>query len=224
MNAKAVWKIKEKFPVWSGTVVTAGDVVFYGTMDGWFKAVDARNRRSRCGSSRPAPGIIGQPVTYKGPDGKQYVADPVWRRRMGRRDRLRRSRSARRHSGARLRECHGRICQAHDPGGNAVRFCAAVAYATADPKLTCAISVAACHSWCRRQSAQPNRKCCASVPIRTTCRFQINRAEGFENKLAELYASDLHARMPYTSGGRNASDFVRETRVLRVNATGSRVP
>jgi hypothetical protein len=32
---------------------TAGDVVFYGTMDGWFKAVDARTG-SCCGSSRPA--------------------------------------------------------------------------------------------------------------------------------------------------------------------------
>jgi lanthanide-dependent methanol dehydrogenase len=54
-------------------VVTAGDVVFYGTMDNWFKAVDARSGtelwRFRTGS-----GIIGQPVTYLGPDGKQYVA------------------------------------------------------------------------------------------------------------------------------------------------------
>ncbi len=70
---KAVWKIKEKFPIWSGTMVTAGDVVFYGTMDGWFKAVHAKTGellwKFKCGS-----GIIGQPVTYKGPDGKQYVA------------------------------------------------------------------------------------------------------------------------------------------------------
>jgi alcohol dehydrogenase (cytochrome c) len=59
--------------VWSGTVVTAGDVLFYGTMDGWFKAVNAKTGdhlwQFKCGS-----GIIGQPVTYKGPDGKQYVA------------------------------------------------------------------------------------------------------------------------------------------------------
>ena len=73
VKAKQVWAINEMFPVWSGTVVTAGDVVFYGTMDGWFKAVDARSGkplwRFKTGS-----GIIGQPVTYKGPDGKQYVA------------------------------------------------------------------------------------------------------------------------------------------------------
>jgi PQQ-dependent dehydrogenase (methanol/ethanol family) len=70
---KAVWSIKENFPVWSGTVVTAGNVAFYGTMDGWFKAVDARTGsllwQFKCGS-----GIIGQPVTYLGPDGKQYVS------------------------------------------------------------------------------------------------------------------------------------------------------
>jgi lanthanide-dependent methanol dehydrogenase len=70
---KAVWTIKEKFPVWSGTVVTAGDVAFYGTMDGWFKAVHARTGEElwkfKCGS-----GIIGQSITYRGPDGKQYVA------------------------------------------------------------------------------------------------------------------------------------------------------
>jgi glucose dehydrogenase len=43
-NAKPVWSVKEtNFPVYSGVLSTAGDVVFYGTMDGWFKAVDARS-------------------------------------------------------------------------------------------------------------------------------------------------------------------------------------
>jgi PQQ-dependent dehydrogenase (methanol/ethanol family) len=70
---RKAWTVTEKFPVWSGVVVTAGDVAFYGTMDGWFKAVDARSGallwRFKTGS-----GIVGQPVTYRGPDGKQYVA------------------------------------------------------------------------------------------------------------------------------------------------------
>src|SRR5947208_3150042 len=39
---KKVWQTTEPFPVWSGAVVTAGDVVFYGTLDGWFKAADTR--------------------------------------------------------------------------------------------------------------------------------------------------------------------------------------
>jgi PQQ-dependent dehydrogenase (methanol/ethanol family) len=70
---KTVWSIKENFPVWSGTMVTAGNIAFYGTMEGWFKAVDATTGvllwQFKCGS-----GIIGQPVTYVGPDGKQYVS------------------------------------------------------------------------------------------------------------------------------------------------------
>jgi PQQ-dependent dehydrogenase (methanol/ethanol family) len=70
---RAVWKIRESFPVWSGALATAGGLVFYGTMDGWAKALDARTGtevwKFKCGS-----GIIAPPMTYRGPDGKQYVA------------------------------------------------------------------------------------------------------------------------------------------------------
>jgi PQQ-dependent dehydrogenase (methanol/ethanol family) len=72
-TGKEVWSIKEDLPVWSGTVVTAGDVAFYGTMDGWFKAVDARNG-AILWQFKTGSGIIGQPITYKGSDGHQYVA------------------------------------------------------------------------------------------------------------------------------------------------------
>jgi PQQ-dependent dehydrogenase (methanol/ethanol family) len=72
-QAKPAWKLREEFPIWSGALSTGGGVVFYGTMDGWFKAVDAKDGHElwkfKCGS-----GIIGQPITYRGPDGKQYVA------------------------------------------------------------------------------------------------------------------------------------------------------
>ncbi|HEX2693681.1 MAG TPA: methanol/ethanol family PQQ-dependent dehydrogenase [Gemmatimonadaceae bacterium] len=70
---KLVWRINEKFPVWSGALATAGNVVFYGTMDGWFKAVDARSGKLLW-QFKTGSGIIGQPVSYRGPDGKQYVA------------------------------------------------------------------------------------------------------------------------------------------------------
>jgi lanthanide-dependent methanol dehydrogenase len=72
-HARTVWKVDEMFPAWSGAVVTAGDVVFYGTMDGWFKALDARNG-TLLWKFKTGSGIVGQPITYKGPDGKQYVA------------------------------------------------------------------------------------------------------------------------------------------------------
>jgi lanthanide-dependent methanol dehydrogenase len=59
--------------VWSGAVVTAGDVVFYGTMEGWFKAADARTGKPLW-QFKTGSGIVGQPITYLAPDGKQYVA------------------------------------------------------------------------------------------------------------------------------------------------------
>jgi lanthanide-dependent methanol dehydrogenase len=71
--ARAVWKIEEKWPVWSGALVTAGEVAFYGTMDRWFKAVHARTGEVLW-QFQTSSGIIGQPISYRGPDGKQYVA------------------------------------------------------------------------------------------------------------------------------------------------------
>jgi PQQ-dependent dehydrogenase (methanol/ethanol family) len=70
---KKAWSIPERFPVWSGVVVTGGDIAFYGTLDGWFKAVDARTGELLW-QFKTGSGIVGQPITYRGPDGKQYVA------------------------------------------------------------------------------------------------------------------------------------------------------
>jgi PQQ-dependent dehydrogenase (methanol/ethanol family) len=71
-RAKA-WAITEKLPVWSGALATAGDVVFYGTMDRLFKALDAKSGQLLWQFRGPS-GFIGQPVTYVGRDGVQYVA------------------------------------------------------------------------------------------------------------------------------------------------------
>jgi len=71
--AKARWTIDEDLPVWSGALATAGDLVFYGTMDGWFKAVDAKSGRL-VWQFKTGSGIVGQPIAYRGPDGKQYIA------------------------------------------------------------------------------------------------------------------------------------------------------
>ena len=70
---RAVWEIKEDLPLWSPALVTAGNVVFYGTMDGWFKAVDAQNGKLLW-QFKAGSGIIGQPISYRGPDGRQYIA------------------------------------------------------------------------------------------------------------------------------------------------------
>ena len=54
-------------------MATAGGLVFYGTMDGWFKAVDAKTGELKW-QFKTGSGIIGQPVAYRGPDGHEYVA------------------------------------------------------------------------------------------------------------------------------------------------------
>jgi alcohol dehydrogenase (cytochrome c) len=73
-NAKKVWGIKETdFPVYSGVLSTGGDLVFYGTMDGWFRALDAHTGKTLW-QFKTASGIVGDPITFSGPDGKQYVA------------------------------------------------------------------------------------------------------------------------------------------------------
>ena len=73
-HAKKVWSIKEKdFPVYSGVLSTGGDLAFYGTMDGWFRAVDDRSGKVLW-QFKTASGIVGNPMTFVGPDGKQYVA------------------------------------------------------------------------------------------------------------------------------------------------------
>ena len=70
---KPAWQIVEDFPVYSGVLATAGGLVVYGTMDGQLKAVDAKTGRLVWNAQLPS-GIIGQPITYRGPDGKQYIA------------------------------------------------------------------------------------------------------------------------------------------------------
>ena len=73
-NAKKVWSIKDAdLPLYSGVLSTGGDLAFYGTMDGWFRAVDARSGKVLW-QFKTSSGIIGNPMTFLGPDGKQYVA------------------------------------------------------------------------------------------------------------------------------------------------------
>jgi PQQ-dependent dehydrogenase (methanol/ethanol family) len=73
-NAKKVWSIKDTdLPVYSGVLTTGGDLAFYGTMDGWFRAVDARSGKVLW-QFKTSSGIIGNPMTFTGPDGRQYVA------------------------------------------------------------------------------------------------------------------------------------------------------
>ncbi len=66
------WSIPEQFSVWSGALATAGDVVFYGTLEGYLKAVDAETGEELYRFKTPS-GVIGNVMTYMH-DGKQHVA------------------------------------------------------------------------------------------------------------------------------------------------------
>ena len=73
-TAKKVWSVKDPdLPVYSGVLATGGDVVFYGTMEGWFRALDAHTGKILW-QTKLGSGIVGNPMTFIGPDGKQYVA------------------------------------------------------------------------------------------------------------------------------------------------------
>ena len=71
-TGKIVWSDPETFSVWSGALSTAGGVVFYGTLDGYLKAVDAKSGALLWKFKTPS-GIIGNVNTYTH-GGKQYVA------------------------------------------------------------------------------------------------------------------------------------------------------
>ncbi|WP_374309614.1 lanthanide-dependent methanol dehydrogenase XoxF5 [Methylocella sp.] len=71
-KGKIVWSKPEQFSVWSGALATAGDVVFYGTLEGYLKAVDPKTGDELWKFKTPS-GIIGNVMTYEH-GGKQYVA------------------------------------------------------------------------------------------------------------------------------------------------------
>jgi len=72
-TAAVAWEVREPLPVAGGALATAGGVVFYGTLDGWLKALDQRTGRELWRAQAPS-GIVGNPISYLGPDGKQYLA------------------------------------------------------------------------------------------------------------------------------------------------------
>ena len=71
VQGKIMWSDPERFSVWSGALTTAGDVVFYGTLEGYLKAVDPKTGKELWKFKMPS-GIIGNVFTYEY-DGKQYV-------------------------------------------------------------------------------------------------------------------------------------------------------
>jgi lanthanide-dependent methanol dehydrogenase len=71
-KGKIVWSLPEQFSVWSGALSTNGDIVFYGTLEGYLKAVSTKDGKELYKFKTPS-GIIGNVMTYEH-NGKQYVA------------------------------------------------------------------------------------------------------------------------------------------------------
>lgn len=72
-TGKEKWGIKENLPYVSGVLATQGNLVFYGTADGYFKAVNATTGQVLFSKKYPQP-VSGNAMTFLGADGKQRVA------------------------------------------------------------------------------------------------------------------------------------------------------
>ncbi|QFG36063.1 alcohol dehydrogenase (cytochrome c) [Paracoccus pantotrophus] len=78
------WEHKEEFPLWAGTLATAGNLVFTGTSDGFVKGFDAETG-AELWKFNTGSGIVSSPITWE-MDGKQYLgiasgyggAVPLW--------------------------------------------------------------------------------------------------------------------------------------------------
>ena len=71
-EGKIIWSNPERFSVWSGALATASDIVFYGTLEGYLKAVDAKTGRELW-RFKTASGIIGNVNSYEH-NHKQYIS------------------------------------------------------------------------------------------------------------------------------------------------------
>jgi len=68
---KIVWSDPEPFSAWGGALATKGGLVFYGTLEGYLKAVDISTGKVLYKFKTPS-GIIGNVMTYEH-GGKQYI-------------------------------------------------------------------------------------------------------------------------------------------------------
>jgi len=83
-TGKIAWEHKEKFPLWAGTLTTAGGLLFTGTSDGFMKAFDAKTGKELW-SFQTGSGVVSVPITWE-MDGEQYIgvqsgyggAVPLW--------------------------------------------------------------------------------------------------------------------------------------------------
>jgi lanthanide-dependent methanol dehydrogenase len=71
ITSQMVWYNREDLPVSSGVLTTASDLVFYGTLDRWFKAVEAKTGKELW-RFQVSSGVLGNAFVYSR-KGKQYI-------------------------------------------------------------------------------------------------------------------------------------------------------
>jgi alcohol dehydrogenase (cytochrome c) len=72
VSGKIVWEVKNNAPLWGGVLTTGGNLVFYGTPEGFLKAVNAKTGEELW-QFQTGSGVIAPPVTWDD-NGEQYVA------------------------------------------------------------------------------------------------------------------------------------------------------
>jgi alcohol dehydrogenase (cytochrome c) len=83
-TGKIVWEVKNGAPLWGGVLTTAGNLVFWGTPEGYLKAADAKTGKV-VWQFQTGSGVVAPPVTWQ-QDGDQYIsvvsgwggAVPLW--------------------------------------------------------------------------------------------------------------------------------------------------
>ncbi|MGM9427729.1 PQQ-dependent methanol/ethanol family dehydrogenase [Hydrogenophaga sp. MI9] len=82
-TGKVAWEVKNSAPLWGG-VLTTGDLVFWGTPEGYLQAADAKTGKI-VWKFQTGSGIVAPPITWK-EGGEQYIsvvsgwggAVPLW--------------------------------------------------------------------------------------------------------------------------------------------------
>ena len=83
-TGKIVWEVKDAAPLWGGVLTTGGNLVFWGTPEGYLKAADAKTGKVLW-EFQTGSGVVAPPVTWQ-QGGEQYVsvvsgwggAVPLW--------------------------------------------------------------------------------------------------------------------------------------------------